>query len=201
MKTAELRTLRAPVIALLAVLLAGSGAVYYTDALLAQARRQLAQQETLLKAARNQLYQSGEEREVISRYLDRYLQLQRIGFIGDEQRINWLDGLRIANRRAELFGVDYQISEQRAYLYARELNPGQLTLHQSAMKLRFGLLHEADLMRFFRTLAQTGAGVFHIDQCTLRRVEPAGALRYQPNLAAECELSWITARPPAEKKS
>lgn len=202
MKGNELKTLQVPAIVLIVVALAAVASVYYTDRLLALARQQLAQQETLLKQARNRLYQSGEERELIARYLDRYVQLQRVGFVGDEQRINWLDGLRVANQRAELFGVDYQISEQRAYTYASDFNPGQLALHQSIMKLRFGLLHEADLMRFFNTLVQTGAGVFQIDQCTLRRMEVTGAIRFQPNLSAECELSWITARPPAaDKKS
>lgn len=202
MKGNELKTLQVPAIVLIVVALAAVASVYYTDRLLAVARQQLAQQETLLKQARNRLYQSGEERELIARYLDRYVQLQRVGFVGDEQRINWLDGLRVANQRAELFGIDYQISEQRAYTYASDFNPGQLALHQSIMKLRFGLLHEADLMRFFNTLVQTGAGVFQIDQCTLRRMEVTGAIRFQPNLSAECELSWITARPPAaDKKS
>jgi hypothetical protein len=198
----DLKALRAPALVLFVVALATIGAVYYTDGLLAQARRQLAQQEGLLKEARNRLYQSGEERELITRYLGTYQQLRRIGFVGEEQRINWLDGLRIANQRTELFGVDYQISEQRPYPYAGEFDPGQIALRQSMMKLRFRLLHEEDLMRFFNALAEAGAGVFSVDQCTLKRVEVSGAIRYQPNLAAECELSWITAQPSGpEKKS
>jgi hypothetical protein len=202
MNVGDVKALRAPVAALLLAVAFGAGAMYYTDVLLNQAKRQLAQHELLLKEARNRLYQSGEEREVITRYLERYQQLQRAGFIGEEQRINWLDGLRIANQRADLFGVDYQISEQRPYAYAQEYNAGQLQLHQSVMKLRFGLLHEADLMRFFSALGQAGAGLFHIDQCLVRRVDAGTTLRYQPNLSAECELSWITVRPSAaEKKS
>lgn len=202
MNTGDLKSLRAPVLVLLVAAVAATGAVYYTEALLQQARGQLAQQETLLKEARTRLYQSGEEKEVITRYLGGYHQLQRIGFVGGEQRINWLDGLRVANQRSELFGIDYQISEQRPYVYASEFNPGQITLNQSVMKLRFRLLHEEDLMRFFHALAQAGAGVFSIDECTLKRVDTSGAIRYQPNLAAECELSWITAQPSgAEKKS
>lgn len=200
MKTAGLTTLQVPALFLLVIVLGGCAAVYYTSDLLQQARQHLAHQERQLKEARNRLYRSGEERELISRYRDRYIELQRIGFIGEEQRINWLDGLRIANQRAELFGIDYQISEQRAYPYAPELNPGQLTLHQSVMKLKFGLLHEGDLMQFFRILAQSGAGVFHIDHCTVRRLEGPNVMRYQPNLAAECALTWITARAPSNEK-
>jgi hypothetical protein len=200
MNAGDLKALRAPALLLLVAALAAVAAVYYTDGLLQQARRQLAQQEALLKEARTRLYQSGEEREVITRHLGSYQQLQRLGFVGEEQRINWLDGLRVANQRTELFGVDYQISEQRAYSYASEFNPGQIALNQSVMKLRFRLLHEEDLIRFFNVLTQAGAGVFSIDECTLKRTDSSGALRYQPNLAAECELSWITAQSPGVEK-
>ena len=200
MTNGEMKNLRAPVIALLLALLAGSGVVYYTHAVLEQARQRFAQQERLLTEARTRLYQSGEEREIITRYLERYTRLQRIGFVGDEQRINWLDGLRVANQTTDLFGVDYQISEQRAYAYAAEFSPGEIQLHQSVMKLRFGLLHENDLMRFFNALGQSGAGIFYIDQCVVKRIDPGTALRYQPNLSAECELSWITARPAGGEK-
>ena len=32
------------------------------------------------------------------------------------------------------------------------------------------------------------------DQCSLRRVDTRGVIRYQPNVTADCELSWITAK-------
>jgi hypothetical protein len=202
MNTGDLKALRAPALVMLMVALIAVGAVYYTEGFLQQARQRLAQQEAILKEARIRLYQSGEEKEIITRYLGSYQQLQRIGFVGGEQRINWLDGLRVANQRSELFGIDYQISEQRPYVYASEFHPGQITLNQSVMKLRFRLLHEEDLMRFFHALGQAGAGMFSIDECTLKRIDTTGAIRYQPNLAAECELSWITAQPSGvEKKS
>lgn len=201
MNQADFKILRAPFLLLLGAAFAATGAVYYTEALLEQANRQLAQQEAQLRDARGRLHRSGEEKALITRYLGNYRELQRLGFIGEERRINWLDGLRLANQRTELFGVDYEISAQRAYAYASELDPGQIALSQSVMKLRFRLLHEEDLMRFFNTLAHAGAGVFSIDECTLRRVDASGAVRNQPNLAAECELSWITAQPAgAEKK-
>lgn len=195
MNPTDLKALQTPLLVLFAAALAASGAVYYTDMLLKQAQQQLTQQETQLREARTRLYRSGEEKEVIVRYLGSYQQLQRIGFVGDEQRINWLDGLRHTNQQADLFGADYQISAQRPYPYASELNPGRLALNQSVMKLRFRLLHEEDLMRFFNTLARAGAGLFSIDTCTLKRVDASGVIRNQPNLAADCELSWITAKP------
>lgn len=200
MNPADLKALQNPMLVLLAVVLAGAGVVYYSDLQRKQAAQQLARQDTQFRAARTRLQKSGEEKDIIVRYLGGYQQLQRTGFAGDEQRINWLDGLRLANQQADLFGVDYQIGVQQPYPYTADLNPGQLVLSQSVMKLRFRLLHEEDLMRFFNALARQGVGMFTIDQCIVRRIETGGVIRYQPNLSAECEISWITARAGGEKK-
>jgi hypothetical protein len=189
------RELQLPVVALVLSMLAAGGAVYYSDTLLKEAQRQLAQQDSQLREARTRLQRSGDEKEVIVRYLGTYQELQRMGFAGDEQRINWLDGLRLANERADLFGVDYQISAQAPYAHASELKPGDIALNQSVMTVRFRLLHEEDLLRFFNTLQDAGAGMFAIDECAVKRTDATGVIRYQPNLAAECKLSWITAKP------
>lgn len=196
-----LKTLRRPLGVLAAVIASGALVLYYTGAALERAQRAAAQQQNQLREARIQLNKSGEEKATIVRYLGQYQYLQQLGFVGDEQRINWLDGLRLANRETRLFGVDYQIGAQQPYPYAAELNPGPLTLHQSVMKVTLKLLHEDDLMRFLGTLARLGAGVFAVNQCVLERVDPGDDLRNQPNVRAECELAWITLRPPGEKKS
>jgi hypothetical protein len=67
-------------------------------------------------------------------------------------------------------------------------------MNESAMRVRFRLLHEGDLGRFFDSLARQGTGIFTVDQCQLRRIDTGGVIRYQPNVSAECELSWITVR-------
>jgi hypothetical protein len=194
MNQADLQALKHPLLALLAMLLAGAAAIYYSDRLAAAAQQQLVQQQTQMKEARTRLQKSGDEKEVIVRYLDRYRQLERAGFAGEEQRINWLDGLRLANQQADLFGVDYQIGTQRTYPYAASFNPGQVVLNQSVMRLKFRLLHEEDLMRYLAALANQGSGLFTIDQCSLQRIDIRGVIRYQPNFIADCELSWITAK-------
>lgn len=190
----DLKALRNPLIVLVAVLLAGAAAIYQTDRLAAGARQELAQQRNQLKEARTRLQKSGDERDIIVRFVDGFRQLERAGFIGEEQRINWLDSLRIANQQTDLFGIDYQIETQKAYPHAADLNPGAIRLNQSLMRLRFRLLHEEDLIRFLNALARQGGGIFTVDRCTMRRIDTGGVIRYQPNVAADCELSWITAR-------
>jgi len=194
MNPADLQALRNPLLVLFIVLLLAAGAVYSTEQLKVASERQLAQQRVQLNEARTRLQKSGEEKDIIVRYRDTFRALQRAGFVGEEKRINWLDGLRITNQRADLFGIDYQIGAQKRYQYAKSLNPGQIDLFESVMRLRFRLLHEEDLMRFFNLLAQQNLGIFHIDRCDMRRLDTRGVIRYQPNVTAECEVSWITAR-------
>jgi hypothetical protein len=202
MTQADLQAIRNPSLLLAAILTATVSTVYYTERLAVAARQQLAQQQTQLKDARTRVQKSGDEKEVIVRYLGSFQQLARRGFVGEEQRINWLDGLRLTNQQADLFGVDYDIASQKPYPYAADLNPGDIKLNQSVMKLRFRLLHEEDLMRFLDTLARQGAGIYTVDQCSMKRLDIGAAIRYQPNIAAECELAWITAKVtnPAEPK-
>lgn len=194
MNQADLQALRNPLLALAAVALIGALAVYYSGRLMISARQFLAQQQVQLKDARTRLQRSGDEKDIIVRYIGGFRQLERTGFVGDEQRINWLDGLRLANQQADLFGVDYQIGAQKPYAFASEFSPGALALNESTMRVRFRLLHEGDLGRFFDSLARQGTGIFTIDQCQLRRIDTGGVIRYQPNVSAECDLSWITVK-------
>ncbi|MGH8618421.1 MAG: hypothetical protein ACREUW_12090 [Burkholderiales bacterium] len=191
-----MKQLRIPLAILVAVIAAGAALIYYTHQSLQTTRRELAQTETQAKEARVRLQRSGEEKALIERYLGNYMALEQLGFVGDEKRINWVEGLRTANEDARLFGVEYQIAPQQPYPYAAELNPGALVLSQSVMKVTFRLLHEEDLGRFLATLARQNVGVFTVNQCKLARTETGGAIRFQPNLRAECDLAWVTAKAP-----
>ena len=195
MNAAELKVLQTPLIILVIVIGLSVGLIYELDQTLTSTRRELAQQQAQMREARTRLQKSGEEKEIIVRYLPNYQYLQRVGFVGDEQRLNWLEGLRLSNQQAQLFGVQYQIGSQQPYPYATELNPGQLTLHQSVMKLNFQLLHEGDLMSFLTALGKQGSGFFAVNECKLDRLNTGGSIRFQPNLRAECDIAWVTLRP------
>jgi len=197
MNESDLVALRNPLLVMIAFLVIAAAAVYSTVQIKESARKQLAEQETRLKEAQTRLQKSGDEKDIIVRYRDAFRGLERAGFVGEEKRINWLDGLRLTNQRADLFGVDYEVSAQKKYRHAVALDPKQVALYESVMRLRFRLLHEEDLLRFFEILTQQNVGIFHLNQCDVRRIDTRGVIRYQPNLSVDCELSWITAKVPA----
>jgi hypothetical protein len=188
-------TLTLPLLVLVGVLLAVIGLVKFTMGQVDAAQQKFNAQQAQLRTAQTRVRESGMEKELIIRYLPGYRQLAAAGFVGEENRINWLDALRVVNQKGDLFGVDYDISPRRPYPLASTLAPGQMNVMQSIMKLRFQLLHEEDLPRFFELLSQQNAGLFMPDQCTVRRALSTPSIRFQPHLAAECQLSWITAQP------
>jgi hypothetical protein len=203
MKREDIDALRIPLIVFAVTIVAALALIVVSGGFLDSAERSLAQREKQLREARLRIQNAGEEKEMIARYLGGYQQLAQVGFVGDEQRINWLDSLRLANEEARIFGVEYDIGTQKPYVHAAEFNPGALLLHESVMQLKFRLLHEEDLPRFFGALNRYGGGFFTVDQCTMRRMRTGDLDRsVQPNLAAECEVRWLTVRPPAppEKK-
>ena len=189
----DLSAVRTPVLVLAAVVAIGAALVQYSATAVRAAEAELKAQKAKLQEARNRYQRSGDERDTIIRYLSSYETLQREGIVGEEQRINWIDGLRLANIQSDLFGVDYQIGVQQPYAGAGDFDAGGIKLRQSVMKIRLPLLHEGDLLRFLSTLENQQVGLFTTNKCSLERSGIASASpRYQPNLIAECDLTWIT---------
>lgn len=180
-----------PLLALSASLLAGGLLVYGTHVKLAKAHRELAHQQSLLQLANQRFAKADEEKKAILQYLNDYQVLQQEGFVGDEQRLAWVDALRETNDSLKLFGVEYQISQQGPSPI--RLDTGNFQLQQSAMKLNFDLLQEEDLIHFFNQLSQYKAGLFMVNGCTVERRATTGfTARFEPKLHAECELNWFS---------
>lgn len=198
----QLDFIKIPLAVLATVVLASAAAIYWTRAEIVKHERALAGYQGQLREAQNRFQRSGDERDLIVRYLPPYEALRKEGLIGPEQRINWLDALRTSNREAGLFGAEYQVSTQQPYPHAQELNAPRLGMAQSIMKLSLRLTHEGELLRFIQRLEAQRAGAFDINECVIERASSADApLNAQPNLRAECELAWITINPePGERR-
>jgi hypothetical protein len=187
----------------LAVCLVLSGvAISYSGALVKRGEVDLKSSQAQLAEARERVHRSGEERDIILRYVAPYRELEQRGVLGDEQRLSWVDALRSANTDAQLYGVDFDLGVQQPYTFAAEAQAGGLPVQQSLMKLRFGVLHEGDIAAFFRALDAHTQGMFAVNQCTVQRLgsSPSRPVN-QPTLRAECELAWITIPTSAESGS
>jgi hypothetical protein len=187
-----LPTLIQPIAILLAALVVSVMLVQFANRSVIAATQRRDAHERALAESRTRVYKSGEERDLILKFLPAYYQLEKEGIVGLERRLDWLDALRVANTHADLYGVQYEITAQQPFPSADVLGAPSLEVKHSLMKLKFSLLHEEDLARFLNALLAQGVGAFLVNQCSLGQIRKLERPVNQPTLEADCELSWIT---------
>lgn len=143
---------------------------------------ELAQKERRVAAAR--FNQVETEKQEIRAYAPRFLALQRRGLLGEENRLAWIDAIRLSQERRHLLPLSYEISARQALKVPPTLSMGQYQLRGSKMQLHLDLLHEMDLLNFFDDLRQSG--YFAVQECALKRSSGSAGL------SADCSLLWLS---------
>lgn len=169
-----------------------------TDARLTKVEKELQTQKNALNQARSRYQTSGAEKESIVHYLPLYQKLIQQGFIGEEQRIDWIDDLRNVNIRYKFFGVSYDIGTMQDYKPKFPLDAGSFKLHRSTMKLTFAMLHEGDLLTLLKALPLEQNPPFMLRDCTISTVPGGGKGKFVPNLNSVCDIDWLTVTEPSD---
>ena len=169
------------------VLAIGSSAVFFSQKMAtdAQKARRAAQQQ--LNDARSKLNAARDDQANMAAYTQEYSAIQRRGIIGEEQRLNLIEGLDNLRRRNRVLDFKYAISPQRPYKPEPALDSGNFDLKISNMTLQFELLHEEQLINFFDSLRHDLNGWFILEKCSL---EPGASSTAQ--LKADCSGGWLT---------
>lgn len=188
--------LRYPIIFLGIALIVATLVVGYAENRRTVQQQALTQQESQLHQARQRYQASGQEKEVITQYLPLYQQLIKDGFIGEERRLEWVDGLRTIHQQNKLFGINYTIETQQEYKPTFALNVGPFSLQRSIMKLELAMLHEGDLLTLINALDAQQTTPFIVRNCEVTRTGATNTSTLGPNLRADCELDWLTIREP-----
>ncbi|MCE9633277.1 MAG: hypothetical protein K8Q92_03735 [Methylophilales bacterium] len=196
----DLRKLQIPLITLLAALVLAYLMVSMTDSRQVKASEALQTQQAALEQARQKNQSSGTEKDNIAKYLPLYEGLIKRGFIGEEQRIDWISDIRKINQQNKLFGVIYNIDAQKDYKPAFPVNTGSFKLHRSEMKLSMAMLYENDLLTLFAALPAENNPPFMLRDCTISRTNNTLRGRFEPNLDSECEIDWLTLAEPTKAK-
>ena len=194
MKMPTFPVLKLSILLVLASLIAATAGVFWSWNQSQIATQVLQQANSELNTARKQLDHSHQQKQLIVTHLDEYLALKARGFIGDENRLAWIEAAQQANRDAGLYGLDYRLPPRTA---APPDLAQSLALGQTRMTLTFPVLVETDLPRFLSALRQRAPGVFTVHACRLTM--PAGPefkAVSQPRMQAECELLWFTIAEP-----
>ncbi len=195
----------------------GIGAAWAGNWLKADAANRELQMRKQALDASGRLARANDESQQITAYQERYKRYVKMNAIRPTspqsaeqgERLDWVERVVEAREAQALPRVVYSIAARRPYDTGAAPASGW-SLQASRMKLELGLVHEGDFIGYLRRLASPPAGIFQIEQCTLQSAKPGtaragagGAARVTSsfglgsaaaagNLAATCEIDWIT---------
>jgi len=130
-------------------------------------------------------------RRLLDRYHRRYRELQDLGFVGRERRLDWVETIRAAAKSLDLPNVAYSLEPQLEVIRPVEsASPNaEIQIYLSRLELELGLVHEVDLLRFFIRLEQEAPGLMKVDKCSLTRQPGAAQKRAaDTNISANCSM-------------
>jgi hypothetical protein len=181
--------------------------------------RKLKVQTDLRLASQNTLKNSDQERRDIEANLPLLRKLEAAGIFGEEKRLEWIELLRVIEKRWPGVRIQYAISAQQ--LQNKTPQPGipiataapavtTLPSGETAkafgqfhtdMKLTLSLLHEGDALAIIDELKAAQLGHFTVRKCSFKRMNSdlaggnaTGAAAVGRPLDAECQLTWISMR-------
>ncbi len=149
--------------------------------------RQTAQRQ--LADARAQLAAAQSDQENMAAYALEYDALLAQKVIGDEQRLDWIEGLERLRQEGRVLDFKYAIAPQQPYAPNPPLDAGNFQLNRSGMTMQIDLLHEEQLLRLLAAMRTELKGWFILDGCSLSHADPANDASL---LKAECSGGWFT---------
>lgn len=165
----------------------GGGAVFSSQKFAKDAHNAKLSAQQQVTEARNKVNAAREDLANMAAYTKEYSAIQQREIIGEEQRLNLIEGLEALRKRNRVLDFKYAIAPQQAYSSPSIPNSGNFDLKLSPMKLQIELLHEGQLINLFDSLRRDMNGWFILEQCALER-SPSTYVQ----LKADCAGGWLT---------
>lgn len=170
--------------------------------------KKLQTQSDIKTQAQTKLKNSDQERSDIDKYLPLLRQLESKGIFGEEKRLEWIEQLRLIEKRWAGVKLQYNIAAQNP-MREPDPVPGQAAIgsavpqgqsgapvllpngepaqsfgaFQTDMKLTLKVLHEGDVLAIVEELKAAKLGRFTIKQCSFKRLGSQSSMPNTPNAA------------------
>lgn len=192
----DFRTLQWPLLGTVLMLILTAGLVIWSSKQLDGIRSQRDAAERSKQAAEQRLRQVRHEEQELRDRGRQYQHMLQQGMIGDEKRLEWTELIEEIRQQMRIPAINYEFGVRKPLDGGQ---PGQ-SHFASAMRLQMRLLHEKDLLDFLRRLQQEAKAQVIVRSCSVSPLaaRPVGNSELA-RLGAECELRWITVRPPASQ--
>ena len=142
------------------------------------------------------LARARDEQAELRDKIDRYKALQDRGYIGPEQRLDWIEAIDRIKVARRIFSLDYEFTPQRpveSAILPGGPSAGGLQFMSSQMRLQAQLLHEAELISLIEDIRNAVRALIQIRSCTIQRIPSSATERSNSaQIKAECTLEWIT---------
>ena len=193
--------MRLSILALAASVAISAVVLYSSSEYAEKTQRDLRNARNMLSDARNRLTAAHEDQKNMTIYADEYGALIERKIIGDDQRLDWMEGMEKLRRQNLVTDFRYSIAPQTTYAPQPPIDSGNFDIRYSGMKLQFDLLHELQLANFFAALRSQIKGRYQLEGCTLQRAatDDGFASSTGANIKAECSGGWITLKNRNEK--
>lgn len=166
-----------------------AGLITLSSSFLEKSRIALQAAQKQLNTAREQLAAAQSDRENMSTYALEYDALLSRKVIGNELRLDWIEGLNKLRLQGIVLDFKYSIAPQQSFAPSPSVNAGNFQLNRSGMSLHIDLKHEEQLLHLLSAIHTQINGWFMLDGCTLTR---ADAKSNTGTLKAECSGGWFT---------
>ena len=191
----DLKRLRLPMAACLALALAGAACYFAADDYLQETKKLAATTSAQRAEVQARLASANEEEREIEANLQQYQALAARGIIGEEKRLDWIDTITAIKNERRLFNINYSIESQRALDYPGFGAGGGVNFVASRVKMDIQLLHEEDLLNFIDDLTKRGKSYLSARSCDVQRAERgSGGTTLASRLQAACVFDLITIR-------
>jgi hypothetical protein len=149
--------------------------------------------QSQMNEARSRLTVARQDKESLAIYSAEYSLLENQNIIGDDRRLDWMEGLEKLRNQNLVINFRYTIAPQKNYAPQPAINSGNFDIHYSEMKLQLELLHEGQLLKFFDALRSQINGRYQLEGCSLHREDTEDtAAAPAAHIKAECSGGWIT---------
>lgn len=185
-----IRQLLLPAAIFLLVLIVSISWLYQRLVMVESVQQQGQQVQAALTEANQKINQSVQDKQWAGQYLKAYTQLQRSGFVGDDQRLTWYQTLVATSSRLKLSDVSFDIAPQQ--LNSPALPSGTLQLMVTPVHFTAEIPHEGVFAQLLEDLRVQEHGIFTVSECTLTLASESLPLQ------THCLFEWHTLTPEAK---
>jgi hypothetical protein len=174
----------------------GAGSVWTTQQWKKSSEKAFQEATAARRDMQAKLARASEEQQELRDKIARFQALKSKGYIGPEQRLDWIETIARIKAARRIIKLDYEFAPQRpvdAALLPGGASAGGFEIMSSTMQLQLELLHEGELLAFLAELRDTVQALVKVRSCNIERIASGNGGRGNlAQLKADCTLEWIT---------